>query len=70
MLTRTLAHDLAEQRIVVCLANPGNYATTPDGPAFRVPIEEAARGLLSVTDRLSIERSGAFLDWTGTERAW
>lgn len=70
MLTRTLAHDLAEQRITVCLANPGNYATTPDGPAFRVPIEEAALGLLSVTDRLSADRSGAFLDWTGTERPW
>jgi NAD(P)-dependent dehydrogenase (short-subunit alcohol dehydrogenase family) len=70
MLTRTLAHDLAEQRIVVCLGNPGNYATSPDGPAFRIPIADAATGLLSVTDRLTPDRSGHFVDWTGAERSW
>ena len=70
MLTRALAHDLADAEIVVCLGNPGNYATTPDGPSFRVPIKESAAGLLSVTDRVSAITSGAFLDWTGAERPW
>jgi NAD(P)-dependent dehydrogenase (short-subunit alcohol dehydrogenase family) len=70
MLTRALAHDLAEQGITVCLGNPGNYATSPDGPAFRVPIDEAAAGLLSVTERITRDRSGHFHDWTGAERAW
>ncbi len=70
MLTRALAHDLADQQITVCLGNPGNVATTPDAPAFRVPIDEAALGLLTVTDRLSPHRTGSFLDWTGAERAW
>ena len=70
MLTRTLAHDLAEQRIVVCLGNPGNYATAPDGPDFQIPIDDAANGLLTVMDRLPRDRSGAFLDWTGSERPW
>ncbi len=70
MLTRALAHDLQEQQITVCLGNPGNYATAPDSVTFHVPIDEAALGLLSVTDRLARERSGAFLDWTGTERSW
>jgi NAD(P)-dependent dehydrogenase (short-subunit alcohol dehydrogenase family) len=70
MLTRSLAHDLAEERIVVCLGNPGHFATSPDGPAFRVPIDEAALGLLVQTERLPRERSGAFVDWTGAERAW
>lgn len=70
MLGRTLAHDLADERIVVCLGNPGNYATAPDGPAFRIPIDDAALGLLMQTDRLPLERTGAFLDWTGAERAW
>jgi NAD(P)-dependent dehydrogenase (short-subunit alcohol dehydrogenase family) len=70
MLTRALAHDLTEERITVLLGNPGNYATTPDGPAFKVPIDEASLGLLMQTDRLPRERSGAFLDWTGAERAW
>lgn len=70
MLTRALAHDLAEERIVVCLGNPGNYATSPDGPMFRVPIDEAALGLLMQTERLPLARSGSLLDWTGAERAW
>jgi NAD(P)-dependent dehydrogenase (short-subunit alcohol dehydrogenase family) len=70
MLTRALANDLLDQRMTVCLANPGNYATTPDGPAFRVPIDEAAMGLLSVADRVTPERSGLFVDWTGAERPW
>ncbi len=70
MLTRTVAHDLAEEGIVVCLGNPGNYATTPDGPAFRVPVEDAALGLLMQTERVTRDKSGAFVDWTGAERAW
>lgn len=70
MLTRALAHDVAEQGVTICLGNPGHYATSPDGPAFRVPIDESARGLLNVTDRLPRDRSGAFLDWTGSERSW
>jgi NAD(P)-dependent dehydrogenase (short-subunit alcohol dehydrogenase family) len=70
MLARTLAHDLAGERVVLCLGNPGNYATTPDGPAFKVPIEDAALGMLMQSDRLPLDRTGAFLDWTGAERAW
>jgi|GEM_PF-361468 len=70
MMTRALAHDLADDGITVCIGNPGNYNTTPDGPAFLVPIADAATGLLSVTDRLRKEQSGRFFDWTGSERAW
>ncbi|MCA0377770.1 MAG: SDR family NAD(P)-dependent oxidoreductase [Gemmatimonadetes bacterium] len=70
MLGRALAHDLAEERITVLLGNPGNYATSPEGPQFRIPIDEAAAGLLMQMERLPRERTGAFLDWTGSERGW
>ena len=70
MLTRALANDLAEERITVCIGNPGNYSTTPDDPALLVPIGDTALGLLSVTERLPRDKSGGFFDWTGTERAW
>lgn len=70
MFSRTLANDLAEQGMTVCVGNPGNYATSPNDPVFRVPIDEAALGLLMQTDRLARDRTGAFLDWTGAERAW
>jgi NAD(P)-dependent dehydrogenase (short-subunit alcohol dehydrogenase family) len=70
MLTRALAHDLVDEGVVVCLGNPGNFATSPDGPAFHHPVEDAALGLLMQVDRLPRERTGALLDWTGAERAW
>ncbi len=70
MHMRALAHDLSAERIVLMLGNPGHFATTPDGPAFRVPIDEAALGLLSQMERLPREKTGSFLDWTGAERAW
>ena len=70
MYMRTLALDLADEGITLLLGNPGNYATTPDGPAFKVPIEDAALGLLMQAERLPLDRTGAFLDWTGAERAW
>ena len=70
MYMRTLALDLADEGITLLLGNPGNYATTPDGPAFKVPIEDAALGLIMQAERLPRERTGAFLDWTGAERAW
>lgn len=70
MYARTLAHDLVEEGITLLIGNPGNYATTPDGPAFKVPIDDAALGLLMQVDRLPRDRTGAFLDWTGAERAW
>lgn len=70
MLGRTLAHDLADDGIIVGLGNPGHFATAPDGPAFRHEVDEAAAGLLSVVDQLSRERTGSLLDWTGAERPW
>jgi NAD(P)-dependent dehydrogenase (short-subunit alcohol dehydrogenase family) len=70
MLTRSLANDLAEHRITVCLGNPGDYSEPPDDTTFCVPIDDVANGLLSVTDRLARERTGAYLDYTGAERAW
>ena len=69
MLARALAHDLAEQRITVCIGNPGRYGES-DSHEFGVPIDESAAGLLSVMDRCAPEQSGAFVDWTGSERAW
>lgn len=70
MLTRALAHDLAEERITVLIGNPGNFAVSPEGPGFKVSIDESAAGLLMQTERLPREKSGAFLDYTGSERSW
>ena len=70
MLVRALAHDVAERGITCVIGNPGWFATTPDGPAFRIPINESAAGLLAVTDGIATAQSGGFFDYTGVERAW
>lgn len=70
MFSRALAHDLLEQHITVCIGNPGHLADSTSDHTAPVSIDEAALGLLMQTDRLARDRTGAFLDWTGAERAW
>jgi NAD(P)-dependent dehydrogenase (short-subunit alcohol dehydrogenase family) len=70
MLVRALSHDVADFGITCVIGNPGWYATSPDGPAFRIPINESAAGLLTVTDAISPAQSGGFFDYTGVERSW
>jgi NAD(P)-dependent dehydrogenase (short-subunit alcohol dehydrogenase family) len=69
MVTRALAHDLEAQGIAVVLANPGNYKTEIEGPAFQHRVEAAAEGLMALAHGA---RAGecTWRDWTGAERAW
>lgn len=69
MTVRALAHDLEGQGIAVVLANPGNYKTELEGPAFQHRVEVAADGLLALAEGA---RPGETIwrDWTGAERAW
>jgi NAD(P)-dependent dehydrogenase (short-subunit alcohol dehydrogenase family) len=80
MLVRTLAHDLRDERVVLCLGNAGalvlraGRASDGEQPGHEeestVELSDVASGLLMQCERLSRERSGAFVDWTGAERAW
>lgn len=70
MLVRALSHDVAELGIRCMTGNPGWYATSPDGPAFRLDIMDSARGLLAVLDATTSEQSGLFFDHDGKEHAW
>lgn len=70
MLARTLAHDVAALNMIVGIGNPGKFAEMPEPPRSNVSAEQSVAGLLSVIEGLSPERSGAFVDWTGAERAW
>ncbi|MBL0940692.1 MAG: SDR family NAD(P)-dependent oxidoreductase [Gemmatimonadaceae bacterium] len=71
MLTRTLAHDLAEEQIVVCLGNGGVIdKSAEDAGESPLQLEDIALGLLMQCERLPRQRSGHFVDWTGAERAW
>lgn len=69
-LVRALAADLSEQRITVCVGYSGPASPGGDAAEGPIPLDEAAAGLLDVVERLSHDRTGCHVDWTGSERAW
>jgi NAD(P)-dependent dehydrogenase (short-subunit alcohol dehydrogenase family) len=69
MVARALAHDLGAQGIAVVLANPGNYKTELEGPAFQHRVEQAAEGLLALVPSAAPGEC-TWRDWNGAERAW
>ncbi|MCU0623084.1 MAG: SDR family NAD(P)-dependent oxidoreductase [Gemmatimonadaceae bacterium] len=69
MVVRALGHDLEGQGIAVVLANPGNYKTELEGPAFQHRVEVAAEGLLAMA-HAARPAEVTWRDWTGAERAW
>lgn len=70
MLMRSLAFDLQASAIPVCMAGAGHYATVPPEEHDDVTLGDVAQGLLQVLERMPHNKSGAFFDWTGTERSW
>ena len=69
MLARSLARDVADKKIIVCVGSAGAYPGAMQSPTATGRTDEAAAGLLDIVDQLSIEQSGAFVDWKGDERA-
>jgi NAD(P)-dependent dehydrogenase (short-subunit alcohol dehydrogenase family) len=70
MMTRCLAGDLREDKIIVVSVHPGFVRTDMGGPgAPRVP-EETIPSLLRVVEDLSLEDSSRFLNWDGAEIPW
>lgn len=65
-----LAHDLAQEQIVACPVNPGWVRTEMGGADAPLSVQECARGLTALIDRLSMEHSGRFWQWDGSELAW
>jgi NAD(P)-dependent dehydrogenase (short-subunit alcohol dehydrogenase family) len=70
MMMRALSFDLQPLAIPVCMAGAGQYATVPPDDEDDVTLGDVAQGLLHVLERMPREKSGAFYDWTGTERSW
>jgi NAD(P)-dependent dehydrogenase (short-subunit alcohol dehydrogenase family) len=67
---RLLAHDLADDRIVVCPVHPGWVKTEMGGPSAELTAEESAHGLLRLIDGLTPAHSGRFFQWDGAELPW
>jgi NAD(P)-dependent dehydrogenase (short-subunit alcohol dehydrogenase family) len=70
MAARSLSHDLRAERIVVAVISPGWVRTDMGGEDAPTSVEESAAGVLAAIDGLTLEDSGAFLDFRGVRIPW
>lgn len=65
---KLLSRDLAD--IIICPVHPGWVQTEMGGPGAELTVEESAAGLIALSDRLTLEHTGRFWQWDGTELDW
>jgi NAD(P)-dependent dehydrogenase (short-subunit alcohol dehydrogenase family) len=70
MASRSLAHDLKKDGIVVVALSPGWVQTDMGGSEAPTPVTESAAGLIGLIDRLTLEDSGGFFGFRGERIAW
>ncbi len=69
-LMRSLAAEIRQWGIMTVLLDPGWVQTDMGGPNAPLPVEQSAGGMIKVIDALTPERSGAFINWQGSEMQW
>lgn len=69
-LGRNLASDLAPRGVAVGIYHPGWVKTDMGGDAADITMDEAASGLLTRFDALSLETTGCFETWDGRAHAY
>ena len=69
---KTLALDFQRHDIPVSTLafEPGFIKTRLTAWRGRVDIEEACTGMVDIIEKLTPDRSGSFLDWTGETIPW
>jgi NAD(P)-dependent dehydrogenase (short-subunit alcohol dehydrogenase family) len=67
---KSLAIDLKQKRIAVAVLHPGWVATDMGGPGAKIEAFESVAGMREVIDGLSLENSGLFFNYDGTELSW
>jgi hypothetical protein len=55
---------------VVFPVHPGWVRTDMGGAGAVLPVEDCARGLIALIDGLTLDHSGRFLQWDGSELPW
>lgn len=70
MASKSMAIDLARERILSVVVNPGWVKTDMGGPGATLAVETSARNILKLIDRLRLDDSGAFFDHTGDRIEW
>jgi NAD(P)-dependent dehydrogenase (short-subunit alcohol dehydrogenase family) len=70
MAGASLAHDLRSQDVAVALLHPGFVRTEMTGNNGGIHPNEAARGLLTRIDELTLQTSGGFWHMNGERLPW
>jgi NAD(P)-dependent dehydrogenase (short-subunit alcohol dehydrogenase family) len=66
----SLAHDLRDQGVAVCILHPGFVRTRMTGNQGAVEPADAAKGLIARVDELTMERTGEFRHANGDALPW
>jgi NAD(P)-dependent dehydrogenase (short-subunit alcohol dehydrogenase family) len=69
-LMQGIAIDLNSEGIPLVIAHPGWVRTDMGGASAPLDPADSARGLVKLLDELTIEATGRFMDWDGSERDW
>jgi len=69
-MMQVLALELEAYGIIACPVHPGWVRTEMGGPAAALSVEESAKGLFALIEGLTLEQSGRFWTWDGTEHGW
>jgi len=67
---QVMALELRDRGIIACPIHPGWVRTDMGGPHASISVEESAKGVLSVIEALTLEDSGRFWTWEGSEHPW
>jgi NAD(P)-dependent dehydrogenase (short-subunit alcohol dehydrogenase family) len=67
---QAVANDLATEGIPLVIAHPGWVRTDMGGPAASIDPDRSAAGLTDLIDQLTIQTTGRFMNWDGTQREW
>jgi NAD(P)-dependent dehydrogenase (short-subunit alcohol dehydrogenase family) len=70
MFTRCLAGTFRSSGVIVITLNPGWVKTDMGGSGAHLSIAESSRGVIAVTDGLTLDDSGEFFQWDGQRLPW
>jgi len=65
-----LATDLRPENIIVVSMHPGWVRTDMGGGSADISVEESASGILAVANGLTLDRTGSFINYDGSEIPW
>lgn len=70
MACRSMAVDLRGEGFTAIVVNPGWVKTDMGGPQATTPVEESARLMIELFDRIGPDQTGTFFDYRGHTWPW